>query len=35
LTVCDIVLTVWEVARGEERAGRPHSCSGGLGGYEK
>ncbi len=30
LTVWDNVLTVWEAAGGEERAGRPHSRSGGL-----
>jgi hypothetical protein len=30
LTVLDNVLTVCEPARGEERTGWPHSCSGGL-----
>jgi hypothetical protein len=30
LTVWDSVLTVWEAAGGEERAGWPHSRSGGL-----
>jgi hypothetical protein len=40
LTVWDIILTVWEAARGDKRAGRPHSRSGGLlgeigWGYEK
>ncbi len=40
LTVLNNVLTVWEAAGGEERAGQLHSCSGGLlgelrWGYEK
>ncbi len=30
LTFVDNILTVGESAGGEERAGRPHSCSGGL-----
>jgi hypothetical protein len=40
LTVWDNILTLWVAARGEERAGQPHSRSGGLleelvWGYEK